>query len=70
MYKKIIYSKFFWTFMVVLAFSLMIIGFFTKDLKMWIVAFLISILVRMYAKDTVDIYKNNFRKYKAEKRKR
>ncbi|MCT1901580.1 hypothetical protein [Oceanobacillus sojae] len=47
----ILKSKLFWSFMVVLAFLLMVIGFFTKDLSMWFMAFIISILVKLYAED-------------------
>lgn len=41
--------------MTILALLLMVIGFFTKDLGMWISAFIISILIRIYAKDILFI---------------
>ncbi|MEI3598678.1 MULTISPECIES: hypothetical protein [unclassified Oceanobacillus] len=53
--KKILQSKSFWIFMTILALLLMVIGFFTKDLGMWISAFIISILIRIYAKDILFI---------------
>lgn len=53
--KKILQSKSFWIFMTILALLLMVIGFFTKDLGMWILAFIISILIRIYAKDILFI---------------
>lgn len=49
--------------MVVLAFLLMVIGFFTKDLSMWFMAFIISILVKFYAEDILfSAYKSRFGK--------
>jgi len=44
-------SKLFWGFMVLLGAVLMVIGFFTKDIKMWFIAFAIALLVRYYAAD-------------------
>lgn len=44
-------SKGFWIFMVILAAVLMIIGFFTKDVSMWITALGITLLIRIYAYD-------------------
>lgn len=59
----ILKSKLFWSFMVVLAFLLMVIGFFTKDLSMWFMAFIISILVKFYAEDVLfSAYKSRFGK--------
>ncbi|GEN88382.1 hypothetical protein MKY30_04940 [Oceanobacillus sp. FSL W8-0428] len=59
----ILKSKLFWSFMVVLAFLLMVIGFFTKDLSMWVTAFIISILVKLYAEDILfSAYKNRLGK--------
>ncbi|MFD2831395.1 hypothetical protein [Corticicoccus populi] len=56
---NILKSKTLWIFMVVLAALLMIIGFFTRDLTMWGIAFIISIMIRLYAYDLLfGNYKN------------
>lgn len=59
----ILQSKLFWSFMVVLAFLLMMIGFFTKDLSMIFLAFIISVLIKIYAEDILfSAYKNRIKK--------
>ncbi|MCO7128349.1 hypothetical protein NIE88_21745 [Sporolactobacillus shoreicorticis] len=44
-------AKAFWIFMVFLGFTLLLLGFFTGDIMMWLVALAIGILVRYCAYD-------------------
>lgn len=61
----ILKSKLFWSFMVLLGVALMIIGFFTKDIKMWFIAFAIALLVRYYAADFLfHSYENRIERLK------
>ncbi|AKG73487.1 hypothetical protein SAMN05216235_0078 [Salinicoccus halodurans] len=61
----ILKSKLFWSFMVLLGAALMIIGFFTKDIKMWFIAFAIALLVRYYAADFLfHSYENRIERLK------
>lgn len=61
----ILKSKLFWSFMVLLGAALMIIGFFTKDIEMWFIAFVIALLVRYYAADFLfHSYENRIERLK------
>ncbi|MBE6185551.1 hypothetical protein [Heyndrickxia ginsengihumi] len=44
-------SKWFWIFMLLLAVCLMVIGFITQDIRMWIVALAIGLLIHYQAHD-------------------
>lgn len=44
-------AKVFWIFIVFLGFTLLLLGFFTGDIMMWLVALTIGVLVRYYAYD-------------------
>ncbi|MFT8310796.1 MAG: hypothetical protein ABF629_06500 [Sporolactobacillus sp.] len=50
-------AKAFWIFMVFLGFLLLLLGFITSDLMMWVVALIIGLLVRYCAYDLL------FKKY-------
>lgn len=51
--------------MLLLGVALMIIGFFTKNMEMWIFAFLIALLVRYYAADFLfEPYENRIDRLK------